>query len=120
MPSILSPENTLNLTSGGTTPFVIGGTTAPANGTIGSLSSGVVTVTDVKGITVSNTFQIQGTDGGASVNLDTSSLLNSGTIAGGGNSTLKFYDPGKNNLGVNSARRHRLLWICAGHFPDRR
>jgi hypothetical protein len=77
--------------------------TTPVNGTITGLTAGAVSITDVKGITVSPTFTVDATGSKQAVTLDTASLLNNGTITGlDANSSLVFIDPGKNNLGVGA------------------
>jgi len=96
--------SSLTLSSGGTTPFVIGGTTVPTNGAVGDISAATVSITDIKGVTLDSQYTIAGTsNSSAAVTFDTSSLLNNGTISGGGTgATLAFSDAGKNNLGVSS------------------
>ena len=85
-PNLLTANlNSLTLTSGGTTPFLIGpsggGTTAPANGTLTGLSAGSISVTDVKGITANSAVTASSTSN--AVTFDTASLVNNTTISGG-------------------------------------
>ncbi|MBS1999484.1 MAG: hypothetical protein JSS86_24320, partial [Cyanobacteria bacterium SZAS LIN-2] len=96
----------VSLRSGATTPFVVGA--APAskdllNGTAGDIKADSVSVTALKGITVAAASAITASGAGGSLTLDTTSLLNNGTISGkDAGSTLSFADSGKSNLGISA------------------
>jgi len=104
VPLISTNLFSVNLTSGATTPFVIGATGKDlVNGTAGSVDGGSVSITSIKGLTVNSGFEIKATGTNETLTLNSSKLLNNGLISGkDAGSTLSFFDAGKSNLGISN------------------